>query len=88
MSKGGSAPAAPDPAKVAALQGAEDRKTLQYGLDNSRTTTVNPFGSTSWKNNKTFDQAGFDAAMAAKEGGYFLPLIEGYHEIRPWSAKL
>lgn len=26
--------------------------------------------------------------VAAKEGGYFLPLIEGYHEIRPWSANL
>lgn len=73
----GSAPAAPDPAKVAALQGAEDRKTLQYGLNNSRTSTVNPFGSTSWANNRTFDQAGFDAAMAAykpkvttTQGGY------------------
>ena len=72
MAKGGSAPQAPDPQKVAALQGAEDRKTLQYGLDNSRTTTVNPFGSTSWKNNKTFDQAGFDAAMKA-----YKPASEG-----------
>lgn len=26
--------------------------------------------------------------MAAEEGGYLLPLIEGYHEIRPWSANL
>jgi len=26
--------------------------------------------------------------VAAKEGGYLLPLIEGYHEIRPWSANL
>lgn len=79
MSKGGSAPAAPDPAKVAALQGAEDRKTLQYGLDNSRTTTVNPFGSTSWKNNKTFDQAGFDAAMAA-----YKPATQGTAATRQW----
>lgn len=61
----GSAPAAPDPAIVAAAQGAEDRKTLQYTLNNSRTSTVNPFGTTSWANNRTFDQAGFDAAMAA-----------------------
>ena len=63
--KGGSAPQAPDPYKVAAAQGVEDRRTLQYGLNNSRTATVNPFGSTTWKNNKTFDQTGFDAAMAA-----------------------
>lgn len=61
----GRAPAAPDPVVVAAAQGAEDRKTLQYGLNNSRTSTVNPFGSTSWANNRTFDQAGFDSAMAA-----------------------
>lgn len=61
----GRAPEAPDPATVAAAQGAEDRKTLQYTLNNSRTSTVNPFGTTSWANNRTFDQAGFDAAMAA-----------------------
>lgn len=26
--------------------------------------------------------------VAAKEGGYLLPLIESYHEIKPWSANL
>lgn len=67
--KSGSKPEAPDPVKVAGLQGAEDRKTLQYGLNNSRTSTVNPFGSTSWNNNKTFDQAGFDQAMSAYSAG-------------------
>lgn len=65
MGKNSGAPAAPDPAKMAAAQGEQDRKTMQLYLNNSRTTTVNPFGSTSWKNNKTFDQAGFDKAMAA-----------------------
>lgn len=66
MDKGGSSPPPPpDPALLAKLQGAENRKTLQYGLDNSRTSTVNPFGSTSWQNLKTFDQAGFDKAMEA-----------------------
>lgn len=61
---GGSAPEAPDPIKVAAAQGAENRRTIQYALNNSRTSTVNPFGTTSWKNTKSFDQAGFDKAMA------------------------
>ena len=63
-SGGGSAPEAPDPVKVAAAQGAENRRTIQYGLNNSRTSTVNPFGTTSWQNTKSFDQAGFDTAMA------------------------
>ena len=61
----GSPPPAPDPAKLAAMQGAEDRKSIQYGLNQSRTSTVNPFGSSSWRNNKSFDQTGWDAAMAA-----------------------
>lgn len=64
MKNDSSKPVAPDPKLLAQLQGDENRKTLQYSLDNSRTSTVNPFGSTSWKNNKSFDQAGFDAAMA------------------------
>jgi hypothetical protein len=67
---GGSAPQAPDPFKVAAAQGAQDRQTLQYQLDNSRVGTKNNYGTTSWKNSKTFDQAGFDAAMKAYQGSY------------------
>lgn len=58
------APAPIDTKQLAADQGAENRRTLQILLDNSRTTTQNPFGSTSWSNAKTFDQPGFDAAMA------------------------
>lgn len=53
----------PSPAAMAEAQGLEDRKMMKYSLAQSRTSTVNPFGSTTWKNNKTFDQAGFDAAM-------------------------
>lgn len=49
---------------MAKLQGEQDRKTLELQLANSRTTTKNAFGTSGWKNNKTFDQAGFDAAMA------------------------
>lgn len=65
MGKSGSAPQAPDPYATAEAQGNQDRKTFQYALNNSRTSTVNPFGKTSWNNNPTFDQAGFDAALAA-----------------------
>lgn len=65
MGKQSSTPAAPDPKEMARLQGIEDRKALRMNLDASRTSTVNPFGKTSWSNSPTFDQAGFDAAMKA-----------------------
>lgn len=65
MGKQASTPAAPDPKELARQQGIEDRKALRMNLDASRTSTVNPFGKTSWSNTPTFDQAGFDAAMAA-----------------------
>lgn len=65
MSKGSSPPPAPDPYATADAQQKMDQKTLQYALNNSRTSTVNPFGQTGWANNRAFDQAGFDAAMAS-----------------------
>lgn len=65
MGKQSSTPAAPDPYEMARAQGIEDRKAQRLNLDASRTSTINPFGKTSWKNTPTFDQAGFDAAMGA-----------------------
>lgn len=59
-----STPKAPDPVETAGAQGKENRATLQYQLDNQRVSTANPFGSTGWTNRRSFDQAGFDSAMA------------------------
>jgi len=65
MSKGSSAPPPPDPEILAKAQGAENRKTFNYQLDASRANSRNPFGSHEWTKTPSFDQAGFDAAMAA-----------------------
>jgi hypothetical protein len=65
MGKQSSQPKAPDPAELARQQGIQDRKTQRLNLDASRTNSNNAFGSTSWSNAPTFDQAGFDAAMSA-----------------------
>jgi hypothetical protein len=63
MGKQSSAPAAPDPKEMAKQQAIQDRRTQQLNLDASRTSSNNAFGSTSWKNTPSFDQAGFDMAM-------------------------
>jgi len=65
MGKSSSAPKQPDPAELSRLQGIEDRKTMKAGLEATRTSTINPYGSTSWRKDTTFDQAGWDKAMAA-----------------------
>lgn len=65
----GSKPAAPDPYATAAAQGQQDRLTSAFNINNSRVNTSNPFGTTSWQNNRTFDQGAFDQAMAAYKPG-------------------
>ena len=65
MGKGSSAPAAPDPSKVIPAQGTENRLTSDYNTYNNRVNTVTPTGTSTWSNNPTFDQAGYDAAMAS-----------------------
>jgi hypothetical protein len=61
--KDSSAPQAPNPEVTIPLQGAENRKTFDYQLDQMRTNTQGPTGSVSWSKTPTFDQAGFDKAM-------------------------
>jgi hypothetical protein len=67
-SGGGSLPSYPNPGATTAEQGKENRKTFQYQLDNSRISSSNPFGRSTWKNNAVFDQAGYDRAMADFNG--------------------
>lgn len=65
MSKGSSAPPPPDPEILAKSQGRENRQTFNYQLDAARANSRNPFGAHEWTKTPSFDQAGFDSAMAA-----------------------
>lgn len=62
--KSGSAPDAPNPEVTIPLQGGENRKTFDYQLGQMRTNTVGPQGSSTWTKTPTFDQAGYDKALA------------------------
>lgn len=67
--KDSSAPQAPNPEVTIPLQGAENRKTFDYQLGQMRTNTSGPTGSSTWTKTPTFDQAGYDAALAAYNPG-------------------
>lgn len=62
--KDSSAPQSPDPEVSIPLQGAENRKTFDYQVGQMRTNTVGPTGSSTWTKTPTFDQAGYDKALA------------------------
>lgn len=64
MDKGGSAPTAPDYTKLIGLQTGANRDSFNYQTDASHINSVTPTGSSTWSNNPTFDQSGYDAAMA------------------------
>lgn len=65
MGSKGSAPKAPDYGALIPIQGGEDRRSLQYTLDQSRVNQQSPYGTQSWsKTPGQLDQAAFDAAMA------------------------
>ena len=62
--KSGDAPQAPNPAVSIPLQGAENRRSFDYQLGQMRTNTQGPTGSTSWSKTPTFDEAGYNKALA------------------------
>lgn len=64
MGKSADYPDAPDPAKVIPLQEAANRRAFEQMLQGMRTNEVTPYGTSSWTNNATFDQAGYDQALA------------------------
>lgn len=64
MGKSQDAPESPDPRVTIPLQGQENRRTFDYQLAGMRTNTNGPFGSQTWSQTPTFDEAGYNAAMA------------------------
>lgn len=64
MGKSQDAPQSPDPKVTIPLQGQENRRTFDYQLQGMRTNTSGPFGSQTWSQTPTFDEAGYNAAMA------------------------
>ena len=64
MKDAGSPPQAPDPNTVIPLQTAANKDMFNYALDASRVNQTSPYGTQSWSKTPTFDQAGYDKAMA------------------------
>lgn len=62
--KSGDAPQAPNPEVSIPLQGQENRKTFDYQLGQMRTNTAGPTGSVTWSKVPTFDEAGYNKALA------------------------
>jgi len=65
------APKAPDPKVIIPLQTDANNRAFQYQLDQQRVNSYDPYGSKVWEKNSNFDQAGYDAAMAAYNAGPF-----------------
>lgn len=55
---------APDYKGAAEAQGKSSAEAIKAQTVANRPNIVTPFGTQSWTNNRTFDQAGYDAAMA------------------------
>lgn len=61
-----SAPTPPDPTVVANAQGAANNSAARINTSLNRADQYTPYGSLTWTQpGRTFDQAGYDAAMAA-----------------------
>lgn len=61
----GGAPDAPDPYKTAEAQGAMNAETARLTATLNRANQYTPFGSQTWSQGGSWDQAGYDAAMEA-----------------------
>ncbi len=84
----GSAPPAPDYKSAAEAQGAASMEAIKYQTAANRPDRVTPWGKESWTNNRTFDQAGYDAAMAdynAKTSQATAP-TQRYVQPQSWSS--
>lgn len=64
MGKSSETPQAPDPAKVIPLQEAANSRAFQQTVNAMRPTEVTPYGTSSWTNNRSFDEAGYNQALA------------------------
>ena len=68
--KGGSAPAAPDYASAAKETAAGNKEAAQFAVNANRINQYTPYGSLTYSRKQpTFDQAGYDAAMAKYNSG-------------------
>lgn len=72
----GSAPAAPDYTAAAEKQGQSSLEAIRAQTAANRPNQYTPWGSQTWTNNKTFDQTGYDKAMADYKASY-TPGTEG-----------
>lgn len=64
MGKDTNIPEAPNPEIIIPMQEAANRRAFDQTINAMRPNEITPFGQSSWTNNRIFDQAGFDAAMA------------------------
>lgn len=64
MGKSSSSPEYPDPRITIPLQEGANRRAFDQTLQAMRPTEVTPFGTSSWSNERTFDQSGYDTALA------------------------
>lgn len=101
MGKGSSAPKTPDYASIAREEAAGNLDLAKYVAQQNRVNQSTPWGSLTWSNDRTFDQAGYDAAMNAylqglsSGGGSQVPQgydlawsnREGSYYINPTSGK-
>lgn len=63
-SKGGSAPAVPDYKALAEAQAKGNLDLAKYVTSANRINQITPYGSLTYTNTPTFDQSGYDAALA------------------------
>lgn len=61
----GSTPKAPDYAALAQQDAQNNLEMARYATQANRPNQYTPWGSSTWTNDRTFDQAGYDAAMQA-----------------------
>lgn len=66
----GSVPTAPDYTAAAEKQGQSSLESIRAQTAANRPNQYTPWGSSTWVNNKSFDQTGYDKAMAAYQASY------------------
>jgi len=67
--KGGGTPDVPDYTALAQQQAQSNLDLAKYATQANRVNQFTPYGSITWSNDRTFDQAGYDAAMRAYKSG-------------------
>lgn len=72
----GSAPAAPDYAAAAEAQGKSSVDAINAQTQANRPDIYTPFGSQTWTQDRTFDQAGYDAAYKNYENSWVAPTVQ------------